>query len=412
MRRGKGSRNVVLAPLVLLLCASSLFAQSGEIRYLYDELDRLAGVVDRNGDLAAYAYDSVGNLLRIDRINVSELPGDVAISLVHPNKGRVGTRVQIFGKGFSATPSQNTITFNGTPAVVLEASPLRLLTTVPIGATTGPLVVTTPLGTASATFTVLAETVTVSPATDTVVVGQGRLFTATVTGLADPRVTWSVNGITGGSVADGTITDAGVYTAPSQVPTPAQVTIRATSVAQPQIFGEARATITATPSHFAPTAALSVRFGAPAPGTTSSSSVSVSFGDQAPAITQTAPLSVQFGPQPSGTMQSHEVSVTTGPVVTLVNPATGAQGTTGLALTVGGANLSGTSALTFLLNGTVDTNLQATNIAVNPEGTQLIATININGTAPLGARVVRVVTPGGGSTAFDIGTNLFTITAP
>lgn len=37
------------------------------INYSYDDLGRLIGVVDKNGDAATYSYDAVGNLLSISR---------------------------------------------------------------------------------------------------------------------------------------------------------------------------------------------------------------------------------------------------------------------------------------------------------------------------------------------------------
>ena len=45
-----------------------------------------------------------------------------------------------------------------------------------------------------------------------------RAFTAAVTGSGDTAVTWQVNGIAGGSTVAGTITSAGVYTAPRSAP--------------------------------------------------------------------------------------------------------------------------------------------------------------------------------------------------
>jgi hypothetical protein len=70
---------------------------------------------------------------------------------------------------------------------------------------------------------------TLTPATATVVVGQSAAFQASVTGAADTAVTWEVNGVPGGSASSGTI-NAGVYTAPTAVPNPSMVTI--TAVAQ------------------------------------------------------------------------------------------------------------------------------------------------------------------------------------
>jgi hypothetical protein len=54
-------------------------------------------------------------------------------------------------------------------------------------------------------------------------------FNPTVLNATNTSVVWSVNGTTGGSSGLGTITTGGLYTAPSTVPTPAVVTVTATS---------------------------------------------------------------------------------------------------------------------------------------------------------------------------------------
>ena len=70
----------------------------------------------------------------------------------------------------------------------------------------------------------------VCPGSSSVQVGSGtQAFTATVANTTDDSVTWQVNDITGGNAKFGTITSAGVYTAPATAPTPAAVTITAIS---------------------------------------------------------------------------------------------------------------------------------------------------------------------------------------
>ncbi len=59
--------------------------------------------------------------------------------------------------------------------------------------------------------------------------GTTTQFSAVVTGSSSQAVTWQVNGITGGSVATGTITTGGLYTAPATIPNPNTVTIGAIS---------------------------------------------------------------------------------------------------------------------------------------------------------------------------------------
>lgn len=117
-------------------------ANNNPIKYVYDELGRLVAVIDPAGDTARYTYDSVGNLLSISRQS-STL---VSILEFTPKIGLAGTVVTIYGTGFSTTPSSNTVTFNGTAAVVSSSSETQIVTTVPAGATTGLISVTTSAG--------------------------------------------------------------------------------------------------------------------------------------------------------------------------------------------------------------------------------------------------------------------------
>lgn len=100
---------------------------------------------------------------------------------------------------------------------------------------------------ATITLTPPPVVVTVTPATATVVLGAGQNFTATVTGNANTAVTWSVNGIVGGSATVGTISAAGVYTAPQLLPASNPVTIRATAAADNTKFAQATVTLTLPP---------------------------------------------------------------------------------------------------------------------------------------------------------------------
>jgi hypothetical protein len=93
---------------------------------------------------------------------------------------------------------------------------------------------------ASATITITQNVVVqVSPSTASVPVGQTQQFTATVTGTTNTAVTWSV----AGGATNGTITSSGLYTAPSTLPSPPQVTITATSVADRTKSASATVTI-------------------------------------------------------------------------------------------------------------------------------------------------------------------------
>src|SRR6266852_1193963 len=137
-------RKITLTGLIFLIIlgfGSPLWAQSGaSVQYVYDALGRLTTVVDPSGNVATYNYDAVGNLLSITRTTSS--PSALAILGFSPTQGGIGQTVVIQGQNFSATPSANTVQFNGTTATVTAATANSLTTTVPTGATTGLITVT------------------------------------------------------------------------------------------------------------------------------------------------------------------------------------------------------------------------------------------------------------------------------
>ena len=86
--------------------------------------------------------------------------------------------------------------------------------------------------------------VSISPSQATVSAGATQLFFSSVTGTANHAVTWKVNGTTGGDVTSGTISVAGLYTAPTTIPNPATVTVSALSQADPTKSAASSITIT------------------------------------------------------------------------------------------------------------------------------------------------------------------------
>jgi len=88
-----------------------------------------------------------------------------------------------------------------------------------------------------------AAAVSVSPLTATVPAGKTQQFTATVTGASNVAVSWTVNKVAGGNTTVGTVSATGLYTAPAAVPSPAAVTVAATSKEDSTKSGSATVTV-------------------------------------------------------------------------------------------------------------------------------------------------------------------------
>lgn len=149
MRRST-SKPLLSAILVLLSWGLALTQTPTKTTvYIYDELRRLKAVINPSGETAVYAYDAAGNLVSITR----QLSTVVSIIEFTPDRGSTGASVTIYGTGFSLTPNQNAVSFNGVAATVTAASATQLITSVPAGATSGPISITTPTGSAVSTAT-------------------------------------------------------------------------------------------------------------------------------------------------------------------------------------------------------------------------------------------------------------------
>jgi YD repeat-containing protein len=162
MDRGCAIRNAVLA-VIVALWSCILFAQTATpLRAFYDEVGQLTKVVDAAGNVTTYTYDAVGNILSVSNSKLSA-PGALAIFSLSPRQSGIGSVVTIVGQGFSPSPTQNTVLFNGVPAAVVSASATTLVAAVPVGATTGPISVTVGGVTATSTdsFTVLTNVLAV-----------------------------------------------------------------------------------------------------------------------------------------------------------------------------------------------------------------------------------------------------------
>ncbi len=155
-----------LVLFLIVACPETSRAQNGTV-YIYDELGRLVGVVDPSSGAARYVYDANGNIVSVFRYSSTQ----VSIIVFTPNTGPFSTAVKIHGTGFSATATLNNVKFGGVKATVLSSSSTEIVTSVPVSATTGPITVTTPAGSASSTqpFTVTSsKTPTINNFTPTI----------------------------------------------------------------------------------------------------------------------------------------------------------------------------------------------------------------------------------------------------
>ena len=86
-------------------------------------------------------------------------------------------------------------------------------------------------------------TVTIQPTSASLFLGQTQTFLATVIGSTNTNVTWQVNGVVGGTASAGTISSAGLFTAPAILPSGASATVTAVSQANPKDSASANVTL-------------------------------------------------------------------------------------------------------------------------------------------------------------------------
>ena len=184
-----------LAGAMLLAGLGAGSAAAADARYYYDELGRLIETVAADGSSVQYTYDAVGNILSVRHNTASTL----AISGFVPLSGPAGTTVSIFGSGFNATASSNTVKFNGIAATVSAASATSLTVTVPAGATSGPISVTNGAASASSagSFTVATLPAPTLTSFTPTIGAQGTAVTLTVTNF---QLAKESNKVTFGSI--------------------------------------------------------------------------------------------------------------------------------------------------------------------------------------------------------------------
>jgi uncharacterized protein (DUF2141 family) len=131
------------------------------------------------------------------------VPQPPSINSFSPSSGTVGAQVTIYGNNFNPNPGATSVKFtNNITASISSASPSQLIVTVPNGATTGPISVTTAGGTATS-FSNFTVTVPIS--------FSGFVKTSTGTPVAGATVQVVNNpSLSATSLADGSFTIPGI----------------------------------------------------------------------------------------------------------------------------------------------------------------------------------------------------------
>jgi len=370
-------------------------------------------VIDQSNEAAFYEYDPVGNILSIRRQSPT---GPVTVYSFDPTGGLPGDRVEVFGVGFSSTASENVVSIGGVQATVVSVAACTLVIEVPAGDVSGPIAVTTPLGTGVSSQKFNPASVTIAPTPPAILIGTTLQLMATLSECSDARLLWKVNGITGGNSTVGTIGPTGFYRAPGAVPASSTVIIRVESVGCVGIFAERAVAIVSELLGYVFSNA-SAQFGIPdlafSAGTISHSA-SVALGVApigfAPGVViQSASVALGVAPigfAPGVVIQS--ASVAKAPVILAVSPNSAAKGSS-FTLTVTGTNLAGAFALAFALATGQDPAITVTNVSVSPGGGALTANVSIAATAATGTRVVIVKVPSGNSTSVNTGADSFSV---
>jgi hypothetical protein len=179
-------------------------------------------------------------------------PGSDFLQAINTSTNAVAT-IDLATNGLGVGPQGVAITSDGASAYVANGD--GSISVVPVSGS--PITNTTVAGTALAGIGFRPVQVTKpSPATASVPTAGTQQFTSAISYAFSAGVTslrWAVNGIPGGNNTIGSISASGLYTAPSTIPSPAQVTISVTSTESLPYYGAHpfTATVTITPSKLA-----------------------------------------------------------------------------------------------------------------------------------------------------------------
>jgi peptidoglycan/xylan/chitin deacetylase (PgdA/CDA1 family) len=228
--------------------------------------DATLGTVDAGGLYTAPAAPPSPNTVTVKAASIADPTRwqSASVTVINPapvitsvspttiNAGNTDVTLTVVGEGFA---QQSMAYFSGAAVTTIFDSPTQLSAVIPHAQLqtqgTYPLTVETPApgGGTSGEFDVIVQVaVTVSPRTPTLSVNQTQAFVATVAGIANQSVTWSVNDVPGGDATVGTISPDGLYIAPGDIPASNPFIVKAESVADPTKSGNSTVTVSYPPA--------------------------------------------------------------------------------------------------------------------------------------------------------------------
>ena len=214
MANAPGALHAALRPIAAVAAPSTVSAGQNVT------LSALGSAAACGHTVASYAWSVVGSSnTAIQNANTA------SAIVVAPSSGSFTVQVTVTDDAGSTDTAQVTV------------SSSSATTSAPASANNG----TCP---AAATPVVVA----VTPSTVTLKPGTSQMFAAAVTNTANTAVTWEVNGVAGGNSAVGTITSAGMYTAPAAGSSALSATVTAVSAADATRNGTAQVTVSPSAS--------------------------------------------------------------------------------------------------------------------------------------------------------------------
>ncbi len=164
-----------------------------------------------------------------------------------------------------------------------------------------------------------ATSVTLTPTSSTIAAGQIIPYTATVNGTTDQTIIWSVNGTVGGNSTIGTISIAGLYQAPSAMPSPNQVTVRAVSKTNANAAASATVTINNALPHISDVTPDSFQ----SPANFTLTITGTGFANGAVATWGSTPLTTTFVSTTQLTASGNQPTLTKAVTLSVTNPDPG-----------------------------------------------------------------------------------------